>query len=333
MRIWYDACTGKHIRYGVAIAKRFRKNGHDVVFTTRAHPDTVSLAKLLGEDPVVLGKYAPSSLSNRLEESAKRMVALTQLFKDNVPDVALAHQSVELCRVAFGLGIPIVLTADTPHAEAVNRLTVPLAKVLVTSEAIPNRFYKHYGAQEIVQFRGVDEVAWIKDFKPLQSFEFKAPTIVVRQMETRASYALGQEDDSVVLARKLTALGNVLFISRYDRTCKEGLIVGEEFTDSASVVADAAMVVSAGGTISREAALQGVPSIVVSGIGKTYVNTYLARKGFPLFISTADKAINLAKGLIGKRYDVRSKLAKLESPIDIIEKTALQAGRSKAIKG
>jgi predicted glycosyltransferase len=332
LKIWYDACTGKHVRYGAAIAKHFRRKGHEILFTTRAHPDTIPLAKLLGEDPVVVGEYAPSSLSSRLVESARRMATLARLLKSRMPDVAIAHQSVELCRVAFGLGIPIVLTADTPHAEAVNRLTVPLAKRLMISEAIPTKFYRRYGAQEIVRFRGVDEVGWIKDFKPLDRFQFKHPSIVVRQMETKASYAVGHRDESYALARKLAALGKVLFIPRYDKTPREGLIVREDFTDSASIVADADLVVSAGGTISREAALQGVPSIVASPIGKTYVNTYLARKGFPMFISTANKVVGLAKKLIGKKHDVRFKLVALENPVEIIEKVALQLVEPKAIK-
>ena len=62
MKIWYDACTGKHMRYGAAIAKRLRKSGHEVIFTTREHPDTLALARILGENPIVVGKYSPQSL-------------------------------------------------------------------------------------------------------------------------------------------------------------------------------------------------------------------------------------------------------------------------------
>jgi len=121
MRIWYDACTGKHIRYGAAIAKRFRRGGHEVIFTTRRHPDTLALARVLGEEPIAVGKYSPASLSSRLEESADRVIQFSKMFKNNPPDVAISHQSVELCRAAFGLGVPIILTADTPHAKAVNK--------------------------------------------------------------------------------------------------------------------------------------------------------------------------------------------------------------------
>ena len=142
MKIWYDACTGKHMRYGAAIGRRLRKDGHEFIFTTREHPDTLPLAKLLGEKPIVVGKYDPSTLCSRLEESAERVIQFSKMFQNDPPDVAIAHQSVELCRTAFGLGIPIILTADTPHAKTVNRLTIPFAHTVVVSEALPKSFAK-----------------------------------------------------------------------------------------------------------------------------------------------------------------------------------------------
>jgi predicted glycosyltransferase len=316
VKIWYDACTGKHIRYGAAIAKRLRKGGHEVIFTTRGHPDTVALARILGENPIVVGKYRPATLFSRLEESAARVLKFSKLFRDNLPDVAISHQSVELCRTAFGLGVPIILTADTPHAKAVNKLTIPFADTLVVSEALPKRFLKKYCPDRIIQFRGVDEVAWINDLKPPKHSDFKKPLIVVREIETKAAYGLGTTDRTLEIARKLEALGNVLLLKRYGGK--------EEFVDSARIVANADLVVSAGGTIAREAALQGVPSIVISELGRTYVNTYLARKGFPMFMSDARKMLKLAKRLLGKRVDVAAELAQLENPVDIIEKALMQ---------
>ena len=204
MRVWYDACTGKQVRYATAIGQRLRKLGHEFVFTTREHPDTIPLAQILGENPIVVGKYAPSTLSSRLEESAQRIIKFLELFKDSPPDVAIAHQSVELCSTAFGLGIPIILTADTPYAYAVNRLTIPFANTLVLSEALPKSFAKPYCPQKTVYFKGVDEVAWIKDFKPSKISGLKRPFIVVRQIETKAAYAEGKQDLSSILEKKLS---------------------------------------------------------------------------------------------------------------------------------
>jgi len=319
MRIWYDACTGKHVRYGTAIGQRLRKAGHEFVFTTREHPDTLPLAQILGEKPIVVGKYDPSTLYSRLTESAERVIGFSNLFKNDPPDIAIAHQSVELCRTAFGLGIPIILTADTPYATAVNRLTIPFAHTVVVSEALPKRFVSQHCAKNVVQFKGVDEVAWIKDFKPLKIDGLKKPLIVIRQMETKAAYAGGKQDDAQVFVDKLAKLGSVYFVQRYNDQGKTFGVKGG-FVDSARLVANADLVVSYGGTIAREAALQGVPSIAISYMAKTYVNTYLTKKGFPLFATTEREVLGYAKKYLGKQFDVQSKLASLENPVDVIEK-------------
>lgn len=320
MRIWYDACTGKQVRYAVAIAKRLRQLGHEVILTTRKHPDTLPLAKALDEKFIVIGKYNPASLFTRLQESTLRMLKMCEFFQDNVPDLAICHQSVELCRVAFGLNIPIVMTADTPYAQAVNRLTIPLANTLIVSETIPKRFFKSFGAQKIVQFKGVDEVAWIKDFVPSKRFDFQKPLIVVRQMEAKASYAFGKTDLTERLAQKLTSIGNVLFLPRYDFRRRKKLIIAKGFIDSLNFAAHADLVINMGGTMAREAALQGIPGIVISTFARSYVNEYVAGKGFPLFVIDSSKVISYAKKYVGRKWNVKEIFDELENPVDIIEK-------------
>ncbi len=319
MKIWYDAGTGKQVRYAIAIAQRLRKSGHEFVFTTREHPDTLPLAQILGENPIVVGKYNPSTLASRLEESSERIIEFTKLFKENPPDIAIAHQSVELCRTAFGLGIPVILTADTPYAYAVNKLTIPFASAMVISEALPKSFTRNYCAKNILPFKGVDEVAWIKDFKPTKIDGIRKPLIVLRQIEAKAAYAKGKRDLAKIIADQLGKMGNVHLIQRYNEQADDfGMKDG--FVDSANLVANAELVVSYGGTIAREAALQGVPSIAISDMAKTYVNKYVAQKGFPLFMTTEQGIVGYAKKYLGKRFDVKEKLAALENPVDVIEK-------------
>lgn len=318
MRIWYDACTGKHMQYGSAISKRLRKKGHKIIFTTRKHPDTIPLAQILGEKPVIVGEYKTASLADRLEESSRRVLEFSKMFRNNPPDIAIAHQSVELCRTAFGLGIPIILTADTPHAIAVNRLTIPFASTVVASKALPSKFLKEQGAKKVIYFDGVDEVAWIKDSKPKSEFQLKKPLIIVRQIESKAVYAINRIDHSNKIIKQLESLGNIQFIQRYKT--KGEYSSKERFIDSANLVSYADLVISAGGTLAREAALKGVPSLVISEIGKTYVNEYLAKRGFPIFFIKPQKTLYYAKKYIGKRVDVSVKIQNLENPVDKIEK-------------
>jgi hypothetical protein len=241
------------------------------------------------------------------------------MFKNEPPDYAVSHGSIDLCRVAFGLGIPAISTADAPHAIAANKLALPLVNVVITSKAIPLWEYERFGVRKIVQFDGVDEVAWVKNYKP-EPVKYEKPLIVVRQMETMASYAKDKQDVTEQLAQKLASLGNVLFIPRYDRHPRPGLIVPQKFIDSVSLSAAADLMVSVGGTISREAALQGTPSIVINTFGTSYVNNYLSKLGFPLFTVEPGEVLKLAKKYLGKKWNVKKQFNQLEDPVDYIEK-------------
>jgi hypothetical protein len=331
MKVWYDAVTGKQVRYGVAVAKRLRALGHEVILTTRRHPDTLALAALLKEEFVKIGKYDPGSPLSRLRESARRQLLFCKMFKASAPNVAVSHRSVELCRVAFGLGIPNISTHDTTHAEAINRLTMSLIDFLVISKALPKRFVEGYGIKKIYRFDGVDEVAWMKDFRSKIKYDYEKPLIVVRELEKRAAYAQQRKDSMKILARKLARLGNVLFLPRYGKRPEKGLIIPKEFVDSVSITSQADLVISAGGTIAREASLQGVPTLVVSTFGKLYVNDYLSKKGFPIFTVNSDKVLDYSRRLLGKKWDVGDLLRDLENPVDLIEKIVNEETGNKAV--
>lgn len=329
MKIWYDACTGKHVRYGAAIKKRLEEKRYEVILTTREHPDTIPLAKHLGIDFKVVGKYNPRARFTRLYESLKRQIGLYRLFRGDWPDIAVSHCSVEQCRVAFGLKIPIICTHDTAHAKEVNRLTLPLVDVLVVSNVMSGEHLRTYPIKRIIRFNGVDEVAWIRDLQPQQKFDYGYPLIIVRQMEVKATYAEGKEDITLKIAKKLLKYGKVVFLSRYKRKPIKGFIVPEDFVDSANLVAEADLVVSVGGTIAREAALQGVPSIVIPIFGHSEVNEYLREKGFPIFTVKPNEVMDYAKSLLGKKFNVKEKLLKLENPVDVIERVIEEISRER----
>ena len=328
MRVWYDACTGKHVRYGVAIAKRLRSLGHEVILTTRKHPDTLPLAKFLNEKFIVVGQYNPASLLTRLKDSTRRQLLFCKVFKENAPNVAISHGSVDQCRAAFGLGIPIITTVDTPYADAVHRLTLPLTDYIVASKAIPAKSLQPYNVRgKIVSFDGVDEVAWIKDFVPKVRYDFGRPLIVFRQYEEKAVYTK-RRLGLLALARKLTRLGKVVFLSRYSHKAVKGLIVPKKFVDSASLVAQADLFVGAGGTITREAALQGTPALVAKIFPSQHVNEFLAEKGFPIFGAKPSGVLKLAERLLGQKRDVKHLLAELENPVDVIANVVRKIGGS-----
>jgi predicted glycosyltransferase len=288
-----------------------------MILTTREHPDTVYLMEMLGEQFKIVGEYNPTSLATRFKASVERELIFFEMFKDSKPDVAISHGSVELCRVGYGLDMKIICTGDTTYTKA-NPLIVPLADTMIISKAIPRKVYQKYGARNIVQFNGVDEIAWVKPFRPRKRTKYEHPLIVVRQSEFKASYMKGV-DVMLDIARKLTSLGKVFFLPRYEKEKIKGVTFPEEFLDSLSLTNEADLVVGVGGTIAREAALQGTPSLVIPILGWSYVNNYVAKMGFPLFKARPQHVLQYAKRHLGKHEDVSKILAKLENPVDVVE--------------
>jgi predicted glycosyltransferase len=331
MKVWYDALTGKQVRYSVAIAKRLRALNHDVLLTTRRHPDTLPLAQFLNEKFTVVGRYNPESLLTRLKEGARRQLSFCKMFGQDPPNVAITHASADQCRVAFGLGVPIILTFDTPYADATYRLTMPLSKYIVVSKAIPRRTTQKYNVSgEIVSFEGVDEVAWIKGFKPTVDYDFGKPLIVMRQLEEKAVYTKDTVD-MFSLAKKLTRYGKVVFLTRYQRKSTRNLIIPKQFVDSASLVSKADLFIGFGGTITREAALQGTPAIVIKLFPGQYVNDFLAKKGFPILRTDASGVIRSAVRLLGEKRSVKHLLDRLDNPIDIMADIVQKTAKAKAV--
>lgn len=305
------------MRYGTAIARRLRASNHTVLLTTRKHPDTLPLADLLKENFVAIGRYDTGSLLSRLRSGVARQSKFCEMFKKDPPVLAISHGSPDLCRVAFGLGIPVITTVDTPYAEAVHKLTLPLSSYIVASRAIPKRILQRYDVNaKIVGFDGVDEVAWIKEPQPRVEYRYEKPLIVVRDIEHRATYC-PPKTDLVELARHLTRLGNVIFLSRYHRKRLRDLIA-PRFVDTVSLVSQADLFVGVGGTITREAALQGTPAIVINLFKGQYVNDFLRKKGFPIFNAGIQDALAVAKEVIGRKYDVKHLVDDLQNPVDII---------------
>ena len=288
------------------------------MLTTREHPDTISVMKALGERFEVIGKYDPTSLATRFKASIERELEFCEMFQNEQPQVAISHGSVELCRTAFGLGIHTICTGDTTYTRA-NWLIVPLADTLVISKAIPKGIYRKFGAKKIVQFDGVDEVAWVRPFKRRKTTQYRHPLIVVRQSEFKASYMKGK-DVTLDIAKKLTRIGNVVFLSRYNKGKTEKLVVPNGYVDSLAIAGEADLVVGVGGTIAREAALQGTPSIVIPALGWSHVNDYVSKKGFPLFKVEPAEALRYAKKYLGQRVDTDKMLAELENPLSVIER-------------
>lgn len=333
MRIWLDAITPKQARLMSSIAKSI---GGDYVITVKGYSESVDILRKLNVKFIEVGRYSPRNLREKLIYYADRVRLLTEFAIEYKPDFLISFSSPEAVRVAYGLSIRPITMNDSPHSYYVGRLTLPLSWRVIHPAAIPKDEMIKLGASEdsLVPYNGVDEVAWVKDrLENGVSFsrDFK---VFVRPEESGASYMLGRGGFSLKLIEVIVECGaEVIVKPRYEEQAKiikevygNGVTVLESTVDTLDLFSKVAMVVTGGGTMARESALLGTPSLCVFPLDiKLYVNDYLRDMGFPIWRARSyEEAASIIRAILrdpdSHVVDTRSLLRNLEDPRNVIRR-------------
>ena len=167
-------------------------SGHEVLCTSRKYREAVELAKIKKLDLTFVGSHGGADRYDKLREGARRTYQLAEVVKQFGPDVAVTFSSPEGSRVAFGLGIRHIGFNDSPHSEAVAKLTIPLTSKLYCPWVIPYSAWSDYGIakKNIVHYRALDPAAWLKHPDDIQEVKQnkKKMMILLRLEESKASY-------------------------------------------------------------------------------------------------------------------------------------------------
>jgi len=345
MRAWIDILTPKQANLFSVLVRRLREHGHDVLVTTRHYREVKELLQLRETEATIIGRHGGGDLSAKLVENSKRTTELAEHMAKKKPDLAISCCSPEAARVAYGLGIPHYAVCDSPHAEAVCRLTVPLSKNLFTPRAVPKSAWKRYGiaSSNIVRYDALDPAVWIRAYAPgpdprqALGLDDEKPVVVLRTEEEYASYLLQADRRmrSIIsqLASPLRELGvQVVLLPRYEKQVQvltrelAGVAtVPAKVVDAVGLLSRSSAFIGAGGTMNAEAALMGVPTISCYPSDPTYVDRYLFRLGLAERILSARRTVNkvrrfLADPRLAKRQKEKANhvLAKMEDPIRVI---------------
>lgn len=299
MKVFIDILTPKQCMLFAELSNRLRKDGHQVTEATREYREVNQLLQIKGMTAQVVGKHGGANLQDKLEASAQRTLELASLIAELRPDVAVSFASPETSRVAFGLGIPHICLNDSPHSEAVARLTTPLATLLLTPRFIPKTAWIRFGItpNRIIQYNAMDPWAWLKDFKPnkkvLKQLGLKTskPIVVFRAEESFASYLLGKARRTPVwmsllesLLKSESGLQSVVIprygaqISQLTGKFEGRAVICKSAIDAPSLLAYSSAFIGAGGTMTAEAALLGVPTFSCYPDTPSLIEKHLIRK-------------------------------------------------------
>jgi predicted glycosyltransferase len=312
VKVWIDITAPAHVLVFRPLVAIMRERGDEVEITARDYAQTLELLELHGlEADAVMGRHAGRSRLQKARAMTHRLSELRKWARDRDFDVALAHGSHELTISARRLGVPGSTTFDYEFATLQHQLGCRAATRVVVPDAIPPDRLRPYGVRppKLVQYPGLKEEYYLADFEPDRSLLERFgvdPARVLVVLRPPPDVSLYHRHSNPLFPQTLEHLGRsddvhafVLPRTEEQREYVRGLalpsvIVPDGAVDAQSLIALADLVVSAGGTMNREAAALGVPVYTTYGGRLGGVDEELIRDG-RLKPLTDPRALELTK--------------------------------------
>ncbi len=270
MRVWIDLTNSPHPLVLRPVVERLRAGGHEVEVTAREFAQTVELAQRAGLDPVVIGRHRGAGMVAKARGLASRSTALARWARGRGFDLAIGHGSNDVTLAAAAMRIPSSTMFDYEWATFQHQINCRLARRVVVPDAIPPARLARYGAtRKLARYAGLKEEYYLADFEPDPSvlgelgLDASEPIVVVR---TPPSVSLYHRFENELFAGVLERVrgAQAVVLPRVDAQRAEleragGFIVPDHAIDAQSLIAFADLVISAGGTMNREAVALGTP--------------------------------------------------------------------------
>jgi uncharacterized protein len=275
VRVWVDLTNSPHVLVMRPIIELLRARGHEVEVTARDFAQTLELAERFGIEPTVVGRHRGGRVTAKALGFASRSLALARWARGRRFDVAIGHGSNDVTVAAALLRIPASTAFDYEWAVVQHSVNCRLAQAVVVPEAIPPARLRRYGAgpEKLHRYPGLKEEYYLADFEPDAAvlaelaLDRDRPLAVVRTPPSVSLYHRFENDLFTGVLRRLPETGAQVVVlprtrEQRDELAREpGLVVPEHAIDAQSLVAYADVVVSAGGTMNREAVALGAPEV------------------------------------------------------------------------
>jgi predicted glycosyltransferase len=279
MRLWIDLANSPHVPFFRALIDRFIGCGHEVETTARDFAETIPLASAAGLSAQTVGTHGGRDVSRKAANFMSRAWALAGWARKRRFDLAVSHNSYSQILAARALRVRSVTLMDYEYQPA-NHLAFRLTSRLIVPVSFPAKRLRRYGAgvRKVRRYNGTKEDVYLADFRPdpefaAQMYELGVrPDNVVVLMRPPAHDALYHRFQNKLFDRVLTKLQQtdnvqVVLLPRNETQratfvsmAAERMIIPASPLDGPNLIAACDLVISAGGTINREAAALGVPA-------------------------------------------------------------------------
>jgi uncharacterized protein len=282
MRVWIDLTNSPHVLVMRPVIETLERDGHEVRVTARDFAQTLGLLRRFQIPHTAIGRHRGERLAAKAGGLALRSAALVRWARAEGRashrrfDIALGHGSNDVSVAAALLGIPSATMFDYEWAAVQHHVNCRLARAVVVPDAIPPERLERYGASGKVRaYEGLKEEYYLADFEPdpaiLAELELDSerPIVVVRTPPEVSLYHRFENDLFAQVLERLRVAAEdqgvqSVLLPRTDAQRAElagvpGFVVPREAIDAQSLIAHADLVISAGGTMNREAVALGTP--------------------------------------------------------------------------
>jgi predicted glycosyltransferase len=311
------------------MVSKLSKN-HKILCTSRNYREVVELSKIKNINLQLIGKHGGSTKEGKLVSSLQRMNYLLDSIVKFSPDLTVSFCSPEAARISYGLGIKHIAFSDSPHAEAVMRLSVPLVQKLLIPWIIPKNEFVKYGIskKDIIHYRAIDASVIVREKSRIKNvnIDHTKKIIVIRPEESEAAYIFKKtvSDKIIYELSKKSEYYNIIVLARYDSQKKrlekkfgKKVTIMNKVVDGKSLLTSTDLFIGSGGTMTAEAALMGVPTISYNG-APNHIEEYLVRVGLVNRQTNSKKILSLLQKMINQdkvtKKKVNTILASMEDP-------------------
>ncbi len=276
MRIWVDITNSPHVVIFRPLIARLRARGHEVTVTAREFAQTVGLLERFGIEHTVVGAHGGGNIRAKGRAAVDRTSSLVRFARQERFDLAVAHGSTDQPVAARLAGTPQVTMFDYEFATVMHHWNGRFATRVLVPDAIPEKSLSKYGMRspQLVRYPGLKEEYYLADHVPDASVAGELglrPDAIVAVLRPAPEVTLYHRGKSTELfSGILEAVSHpqvdvqVVVLPRTDDQRRSligrGVIVPERPVDGPTLVGLADLVVSAGGTMNREAVALGVPA-------------------------------------------------------------------------
>ena len=271
MRIWVDLTNSPHVLVMRPVVRALEADGHEVEVTARDFAQTLELCDRLGVRHTAVGRHRGGRRGSKAIGLVSRSAALVRWARGRRFDAALGHGSNDITVAAKLLRVPSATAFDYEWATVQHSVNCRLVRNVVVPDAIPEERLYRYGARgKIRAYPGLKEEYYLADFEPSDvvldelGLDAGQPLAVVRTPPDVSLYHRFENPLFKQVLERLRDQAQTVVLprtpeQREEVTAAGGFVVPERAVDAQSLVWHADLVVSAGGTMNREAVALGTP--------------------------------------------------------------------------